>query len=535
MASATASPASQTKGSPPPYPSDEKIDQTSVHSGAININAGVDVSVGLVAGRHADDAPLDPEEARRIRNKLDKNILPLLFLLYTVQSIDKSTLAISSILGLIQDNHLKGNQFNTLGSAFYLGFLVFQYPHNLALQRFPVAKYLTANIFLWSIFLGLHCVCTSFSGLFALRFLLGCAEGSITAGLMLITTMFYTRVELTERIGWSFQCNGVAQIVGGFIQFGVAHVSRKEHPNQWQWLFIITTILTIIVACLFALRFPDNPTTARFLNEEEKVKAIKRIRDNRNGIETKVWKKAQLIEALTDPKTWFFFFFAAISNLQNGIGIQYSLIIKGFNFNLLETALLSIPSGFAQIIGVTTFCFLLRLFPNRRGYLACLAFIPSILGAVLLMTLPLHNRVGLLISFYLTSLGGAPGFVLVLSWVAAAFSGHTKRLAANAIFLIGYSLGQILSPQFWHDNYKPRNYVPWGINLATYVVDICILLALRSYLARENARRDALDLPDDEYGYVETTDENGRTVQLKVEKALLDFTDQENLSFRYPL
>ena len=47
---------------------------------------GVDVSVNLVAG-HAGDITLDPEEARRIRRKLDWNLLPLLFLLYTGECI----------------------------------------------------------------------------------------------------------------------------------------------------------------------------------------------------------------------------------------------------------------------------------------------------------------------------------------------------------------------------------------------------------------------------------------------------------------
>ncbi|KDN42940.1 hypothetical protein RSAG8_06466, partial [Rhizoctonia solani AG-8 WAC10335] len=48
----------------------------------VQYDKGVDEAVDLVAG-HADDAPVDPEEARRIRAKLDWVILPLLFSLYT--------------------------------------------------------------------------------------------------------------------------------------------------------------------------------------------------------------------------------------------------------------------------------------------------------------------------------------------------------------------------------------------------------------------------------------------------------------------
>lgn len=38
--------------------------------------------------------------------------------------------------------HLTTNQYNWLGTIFYLSYLVFEYPQNLALQRFPVGKWM---------------------------------------------------------------------------------------------------------------------------------------------------------------------------------------------------------------------------------------------------------------------------------------------------------------------------------------------------------------------------------------------------------
>jgi hypothetical protein len=65
---------------------DEKLGTSSFHSDAVKYDSGVDVAVNLVAGAHADDAALSPEEFRRIRAKLDWHILPLLFLIYTRMS-----------------------------------------------------------------------------------------------------------------------------------------------------------------------------------------------------------------------------------------------------------------------------------------------------------------------------------------------------------------------------------------------------------------------------------------------------------------
>jgi MFS family permease len=102
--------------------------------------------------------------------------------------------------------HLTQNQFNWLGSIFYLSYLVFQacislctllvlpnlpldfqYPQNLALQRFPVGKWMSINIFIWAIALLSHAACKSFGGLFAVRFILGICEGAITPGFMIVS------------------------------------------------------------------------------------------------------------------------------------------------------------------------------------------------------------------------------------------------------------------------------------------------------------------------------------------------------------
>jgi MFS transporter, ACS family, DAL5 transporter family protein len=147
------------------------------------------------------------------------------------------------------------------------------------------------------------------------------------------------------------------------------------------------------------------------------------------------------------------------------------------------------------------------------------------------------------------------------------------------MFLVGYALGQILCTQFWKQSYKPRNYVPWSITLASYACDIVLLLALRLYLQAENARRDRAlaasgveggagsedekghahhNKYDENFGYVEKVGPDGNVVRQKVEKALLDLTvsplvsdgpraigiahggtmypqDRENLAFRYVL
>lgn len=63
------------------------------------------------------------------------------------------------------------------------------------------------NVFIWSIALCAHAACTSFGGLLAVRFILGMCEGAVTAGFLIVTSMFYTKSEQMARIGyWCKPC-----------------------------------------------------------------------------------------------------------------------------------------------------------------------------------------------------------------------------------------------------------------------------------------------------------------------------------------
>ncbi|KAI1256995.1 hypothetical protein MGN70_000033 [Eutypa lata] len=224
----------------------------------------------------------------------------------------------------------------------------------------------------------------------------------------------------------------------------------------------------------FLFVFPDNPVQARFLSEDEKIKAVRRIQANQSGTETKSWKPEQAMEAVKDVKTWLFFLFATVSNLQNGFGTQYGLVIQSFGFTTAQTTALNVPAGVAMIIGITSSTLLLRRYP---------------------------------------------------------------KLAVNAIFLVGYAVGQALCTQFWREQYKPRNYVPYGIMLGSYIGDFILLFTIRYVLAKENKRRDLLESSSGQeaYGYVERVDSEGQVIHLKVDRGMLDMTDRKNLSFRYAL
>ncbi|KAH9834565.1 MFS general substrate transporter [Rhodofomes roseus] len=491
----------------------------------------VDTGAQLLAG---EDIEFLEEDANRVRDKIDWHILPLMCTLYWIQFMDKTTLGSSAILGIREATHLTTNEYNMLGTIFYVSYLLFEYPQNLALQRFPVGKWMSLNIFVWGLALLGHAACKNFAGLFAVRFILGMCEGSITAGFMIVSSMFYTRNEQTLRVGYWFLMNGTAQIISGFISFGTLHI-KTEGFEPWQWLMCITGTLTLITAVVYWFYFPDSPTNAWFLTKKERIIAIRRLKENQTGVENKHFKIEQVHEALHDPKTWLFALFSALNNVPNSLTNQGQIIVASFGFTYLQTTLLGCVDGVIEIITIWTGVHLAARLKDARAYVAAMYFIPNIVGVLLINLLPWSNRIGLLCAQWLTGVG-TTGFVLSLSWLSNVTAGHTKRVTANAIMLIAYCIGNALGPFMWQEKYRPRNHVPWTIIGLCYVACPLLLLLIRRTLASENKRRD-LERPDETYNdvYIEIVDTNGIRVRKRVDKEFLDLTDIQNREFRYVL
>ncbi|THG96614.1 hypothetical protein EW026_g5249 [Hermanssonia centrifuga] len=474
----------------------------------------VDIAARLTAGK---EISFTPEEAARLRRKIDWHIMPLMCILYMMQFADKTTLGQSAVLGLFDGAHINQAQFNWLGTAFYLFFLAFEWPQNLALQYFPVGKWMSINIFIWAVALLCHAASKNFGELLACRIFLGICEGAITPGFLIVTSMFYTRKEQSQRVGYWFLMNGAAIIILGLIAFGVLHIT-SDSLMPWQWLMIITGIITLIVSVLFWFYFPDSPATARFLTPKERIIAVERIKVNQAGVENKHFKLDQLIECLRDPKTWLFFFISAISNVTNSLSNQRQIIVAGFGFTVGQTTLLGCVDGAVEIIVIFCTVTSATYWKNGRAYSGALAYSVAILGSILVNALPNH-RVGLLFCYWISVTSIAP-FVVMLAWVAATTAGHTKRTTTNAIVMIGYAVGNAAGPQYWKAVYQPRNHIPWAILSACWFVTAILLLVTRAYLARENAKRDK-EQRDSKYDdiYITEVKADGTKEEIKVDKA----------------
>ncbi|KAI1022706.1 hypothetical protein LB503_000137 [Fusarium chuoi] len=497
----------------------EKITDDLKHTQSIKEGTINDASTAeaLTLCRDADDIETSPELDKALRWKLDLRLMPLLCFTYALQSIDKNTISYAAVFGLREDLNLKGDEFSWTGGIFYLGYLVWEFPTSMFLQRFPINYFMSGTVIAWGAVLMAHGAVTSFTTLVVVRVLLGALEAAINPGTMLLFSMYYMRKEQPLRMGIWIGSAGMGYIIAGIASFGIGHV--KSALPSWRVLFIIWGSITVAWGVILLFLLPGAPMRAKFLTADEKARVISRVKGNGTGIENKHFKVAQFWEAMLDMKTWLLFLFALTSNSPNGgLSAFQGLIIKGAGFSTLDTTLYQMPSGAVQLVACVLACWGASTIKNSRIPIMLLALVPFLAGVLGLHFLPHSDAYARLACLWM-SFSYTATWTLSMSVSMANTAGHTKKITTNALLLIGYCLGNFVGPFFFKSNQAPQYELGVGMMFTCIAIQVASLVALWVLFWTRNRSRRDLHTPENQ--------------QRAWEAGLLDETDFRNKYFQY--
>ncbi|CAG9946692.1 unnamed protein product [Clonostachys rosea f. rosea IK726] len=436
---------------------------------------------------HIDDA-----ENKRLKRMIDKRILVVMIVTYFTQSLDRGTMSFASIMGIIDDAKLGHNQYSWFTTIMYLVVLVAEYPENWILQRVPIAKWLSINIILWGAVLALHAVGSNFGGLLALRGLLGLFETVCQPAFVLLSSTWYKKEEQASTIIYWYMMNGLQQILGGLAAFAFSFVPHDSPIKSWQALFMTYGIATVFWGFFVLFWMPDSPMKAKCWSEEDKKLMIERVRENRTGVQNRVFRKEQIYHAIADPQVYAFALIQVCTTLPSGgIGAYANILVKSFGFSTWETQLLQMPIGIVMLTVMLTSAWAERKF-KQTILVMMLGLLPTIAGVVVLISVPFHidKRVGLLIAYYIIySFWTCSG--LALSLVSRNVAGQTKKSAVIASNFVFWAVGNAIGPQCFRDQDAPRYFLALAIILGCFVFLEIVLFALRTYYIWINKQRDA--------------------------------------------
>ncbi|KAF9884834.1 hypothetical protein FE257_001177 [Aspergillus nanangensis] len=481
------------------------------------------------ADLYAEVGQLTPEELERegaeVRKLLDWRILPVLYLTYVMQYLDKLSLNYASAYSLIPDLGLEGQRYSWVAAVFNFGYLFWAVPSNLMIQRLPLAKYMGVVIIIWAGIVLAHIGAKNYAGILVLRFVLGMAEACVSPCMMNFTSMFYKRSEQPLRMAFWLSGNGMATMIGALLGFGLGH-SHNTSLASWKLIFLTIGLMNLVTGCLFLWLMPDSPATAKFLNHRQRIVAVQRVSENMIGVKTKQFKFRQALEIFSDLKVLCVLGIGIGCGVVNGgVSNFASSLIKGYGFSGIYATLLQLPTGAIEAV-VVPICGLISTYvkDSRCIVLAVVCLIPFA-GLLGIRFTDIEHRWTLVGCTWLQYIIGAP---VIISWnlLSTNVGGHTKRSFANGFWFTLYAGGNVAGANIFFAHEAPRYYSALAGLLACYAGMIVLVLVAYVAMKFDNNRREK-NVPD------------GLTDEQRAEAAVLDgfkdMTDKESKNFRYAL
>jgi MFS family permease len=203
--------------------------------------------------------------------KVTRRLIPFLIFCYVLAFIDRINIGFAQ-LQMKHDLSLSDTAYGLASSAFFIGYLVFEIPSNLLLQKIGAGKTICRIMLCWGI--------TSASTMFVhtpgqflfLRFLLGAFEAGFSPGILLYLTYWYPPERQGRAVGMFMTGGLIAGLIAGPISSGILVPLDGWHGLRgWQWLFLLEGLPSTVVGIVALFYITDRPTKANWLSAEEKA------------------------------------------------------------------------------------------------------------------------------------------------------------------------------------------------------------------------------------------------------------------------
>ncbi|AEO59123.1 hypothetical protein MYCTH_2064631 [Thermothelomyces thermophilus ATCC 42464] len=434
----------------------------------------------------------DLKAEARLRRKLDLFIVPTVSLLYLFCFIDRANIGNARIAGLEKDLNLTGYDYNALLSVFYISYIVFEIPSNIA------CKWIGPGWFIPAISLGFGVVslATAFVDNFAqaagVRFLLGVFEAGMMPGIAYYLSRWYRRAELTFRLSLYIVMAPMAGAFGGLLASGILSLDHVGGVTGWRMIFVVEGIITIGLSVISFITLTDRPETARWLTQEEKDLAIARVKSERVAT-TEVLDRMdtkKLIQGILSPVTLATSFMFLLNNITvQGLAFFAPTIVRTIypDKSTVMQQLFTVPP---YVVGgfFTLALPLLSWYLDRRQIIILLSTPLVIVGySMFLGTTNPSARYGA--TFLLSSSLFAVG-ALSNSQVSANVVSDTARSSAIGLNVMMGNVGGLIAT--W-------SYLPWdgpnykignGLNLAACCTVLILSAVTLLWMKWDNRRRE---------------------------------------------
>lgn len=355
----------------------------------------------------SDSGPLVDETGRRALRKVARRLIPFMAVLYFVNYLDRTNIGFAQ-LTMSKELGLTATMFGLASGLFFIGYLLFEVPSNLALHKFGARRWIARIMVSWGVVAAAMAFVPNANTLYALRVLLGIAEAGFFPGMILYLTYWFPRRERARITAFFLAAIPLSSALGSplsgaIMQFGDGLFGL----SGWRVMFLLEGLPAIVLGVVTWFYLTDRPADAKWLTDRERHWLVTEM--DREVEQTERRFHWPLRKSLTNPRVLAlsFVYFGVVYGLY-ALSFFLPTIVDGFaetfdtDYSLFETGLIvSVPflAGLAAMVPWSRHS-------DRSGERVWHVALPALLGAVTVpVALYLQSPFAVMFAVSLTSIG----------------------------------------------------------------------------------------------------------------------------------
>jgi ACS family tartrate transporter-like MFS transporter len=231
--------------------------------------------------------------------KVYLRILPLTVVMYFLCYIDRINVSFAA-LTMNKDIGLDAWTYGISSSAFYLGYVVFEIPSNLIMDKVGARLWLARIMITWGLASAATATVVGPTSFLAIRFLLGVGEAGLFPGTILLFTYWFPDAHRARIIGLFTLALPVSVALGAPISTAVLGLDGMLGIKGWQWIYILEAVPTVLIGLFVLFAMNDRPEKAKFLTEPERDWLTTTLARERRAVES--GGKFSVLRGMTNPK-----------------------------------------------------------------------------------------------------------------------------------------------------------------------------------------------------------------------------------------
>jgi MFS family permease len=293
-----------------------------------------------------------PDFEARTYKKVIWRLMPFLFMCYIFAYVDRVNVGFAA-LNMKKDLGMSDAVFGNGSGIFFWGYMLFQVPCNMALQKIGARRWLGPIMMIWALVSAATMFIHTSWDFYGIRFLLGIVESGFFPGVILYLTFWFNGRYRAQMVAVFMTAIPLSAFIFGPIStWLMGRLDNVWGLHGWQWLFVLEALPSLLAGLASLIYLEDAPGTAKWLNSEERALICQRLEEDEAHKRATLGGNDSFVQALAKPAVWLFclIYFGSVAG---NYGLQFWLpqIIKNtLSKDLTTIGLLSmIPWGITVI------------------------------------------------------------------------------------------------------------------------------------------------------------------------------------------